>query len=114
MRLPIAVALALLTTPAMLALPAAAAAPQPAAAPVVVHIANFTFGPPLLRVRVGQTVIWVNDDDIPHNVVANDHAFKSKVLDTGERFSYTFTKAGTVPYFCSLHPHMTAQVQVVG
>ncbi|MCL6729991.1 cupredoxin domain-containing protein [Sphingomonas hankyongi] len=33
--------------------------------------------------------------------------FKSKVLDTGDRFSFTFAKAGQFGYFCSLHPHMT-------
>ncbi len=91
--------------PAPKALPAAAAAPA-------VHISNFTFGPAILKVRVGQTVTWTNDDDIPHTVVAVDHSFKSKVLDTGEHFSFTFTKAGLFPYFCSLHPHMTGKVMV--
>jgi len=37
--------------------------------------------------------------------------FKSKV-DTDEKFSYTFTKAGTYPYFCSVHPKMTGKVVV--
>ncbi len=64
----------------------------------------------MLTVKVGQTVTWTNDDDIPHTVVATDKSFKSKVLDTGESFSFTFTKAGLVPYFCSLHPHMTGKV----
>ena len=88
------------------------AAPQPAA-PVTVHIANFTFAPQVVRVRVGQTVTWINDDDIPHAVVAVDHSFRSKVLDTGDKFSFTFAKPGEVAYFCSLHPHMTGKVQVV-
>ena len=86
------------------------AAPQ--AAPATVHISNFTFGPQVLKVRVGQTVTWVNDDDIPHVVAAVDHGFKSKVLDTGGRFSFTFAKAGEVAYFCSLHPHMTGKIVV--
>jgi len=94
---------------------AVAAAPNaPAMAAPAVHIANFTFGPVLLKVRVGQTVTWTNDDDIPHTVTANDHAFKSKVLDTGERFSFTFTRVGLFPYFCSLHPHMTGKIIVKG
>jgi plastocyanin len=38
--------------------------------------------------------------------------FKSKVLDTDEKFSYTFTKAGTYPYYCTIHPKMTGQVVV--
>jgi plastocyanin len=57
-------------------------------------------------------VQWTNGDDIPHTVVSNDKVFKSKVLDTDEKFSYTFTKAGTYPYFCSIHPKMTGTVVV--
>ena len=38
--------------------------------------------------------------------------FKSPVLDTDQRFSHTFEKAGTYKYFCSIHPRMTGQVQV--
>ena len=55
---------------------------------------------------------WVNDDDIPHTVVSGTNLFKSKVLDTGDRFSFTFTRAGAYGYFCSLHPHMTGKVLV--
>jgi plastocyanin len=54
----------------------------------------------------------VNNDDIPHTVVAVDKSFKSKVLDTDEKFSFTFAKAGTYDYFCSIHPHMTGKVIV--
>jgi plastocyanin len=89
-----------------------AAPASPVTAAPAVHISNFTFGPAMLKVRVGQTVTWTNDDDIPHTVVAIDHSFKSKVLDTGEHFTFTFTKAGTFGYFCSLHPHMTGKVMV--
>ena len=81
------------------------------AAPMV-HISNFTFGPQDLKVKIGQTVTWVNDDDIPHTVVSGARLFKSKVLDTGDSFSFTFTKAGAYGYFCSLHPHLTAKVLV--
>jgi plastocyanin len=93
-----------------LASPAASAAPAPAGP--TVKIDNFVFGPEALTVTVGTTVTWINQDDIPHSVVANDKAFKSKVLDTDERFSFTFTKAGEYGYFCSLHPHMTGKVIV--
>ena len=92
--------------------PAAPPAMSPAHAAAVVHIANFTFAPANLTVKAGTVVTWVNDDDIPHTVVAIDHSFKSKVLDTGERFSFTFAKAGQFGYFCSLHPHMTGKVVV--
>lgn len=77
-----------------------------------VKIDNFSFGPAVLTVAVGTTVTWVNHDDIPHTVVSSDGAFKSKVLDTDEKFSFTFSKAGSYPYFCSIHPKMTGKVVV--
>jgi len=87
-----------------------AKAPQPTSAEVKVD--NFSFGPASLTVAVGTTVSWTNRDDIPHTVVSTDKAFKSKVLDTDEKFSFTFAKAGTYPYFCSIHPKMTGSVVV--
>jgi plastocyanin len=77
-----------------------------------VKIDNFVFGPAAITVQVGTTVTWINRDDIPHTVVSTDKVFKSKVLDTDEKFSYTFTKAGEYPYFCSIHPKMTGKVVV--
>ena len=77
-----------------------------------VKIDNFSFGPVLLTIAPGTTVTWTNRDDIPHTVVADGKAFKSKVLDTDETLSYTFDKPGTYAYFCSIHPHMTGKVVV--
>ena len=77
-----------------------------------VKIDNFSFAPGTLTVPVGTTVTWTNRDDIPHTAVSTEGAFKSKVMDTDEKFSYKFTKAGTFPYFCSVHPKMTGKVVV--
>jgi len=87
-----------------------AKAPEPATAEVKVD--NFSFGPATLTVTVGTTVSWTNRDDIPHTIVSTEKVFKSKVLDTDEKFSFTFTKAGSYPYFCSIHPKMTGSVVV--
>ena len=88
-----------------------AATPVWAADATAVKIANFTFGPQELKVKVGTTVTWTNEDDIPHTVVSPNN-FRSKALDTNDTFSFTFSKPGTYRYFCSLHPHMTATVVV--
>lgn len=77
-----------------------------------VKIDNFSFGPAAITVAAGTTVTWTNRDDIPHTVVSDEKVFKSKVLDTDEKFSYTFTKPGTYGYFCSVHPKMTGKVVV--
>jgi plastocyanin len=87
---------------------AAPAAPESAE----VKIDNFTFAPQSVTIKAGTTVTWINEDDIPHTVAATGKAFKSKVLDTDDKFSFTFTTAGSFEYFCSLHPHMTGTIVV--
>jgi plastocyanin len=89
-----------------------AAAQDKVAATAEVKIDNFSFGPTALTVPVGTTVTWTNRDDIPHTVVSTDGVFKSKALDTDDKFSFVFTKVGTYPYFCSIHPKMTGTVVV--
>jgi plastocyanin len=92
--------------------PATPQAAAPAGKVVEVKIDNFSFSPQTITVAPGTTIIWTNRDDIPHTVVSDDKVFKSKVLDTDEKFSYTFDKAGNFPYFCSVHPKMTGKVIV--
>jgi plastocyanin len=92
--------------------PSVTANDQPSAAAPEVKIDNFVFGPQTITVPVGSTVTWTNKDDIPHTSVSTEGVFKSKVLDTDEKFSYTFTKPGTYPYYCTIHPKMTGKVVV--
>jgi amicyanin len=90
------------------ALPGAAGAAE-----LEVKIDNFTFGPQKLTVKAGDTVTWINEDDIPHTVVSTGH-FRSKALDTENKYSFTFTTPGTYEYFCGLHPHMQGSIIVEG
>ena len=86
-----------------------------AAAPpgnAVVKIDNFSFGPADITITAGTTVTWTNNDDVPHVVASEDKVFKSKALDTDDRFSFTFTKPGTYNYYCAIHPKMTAKIVV--
>ena len=97
---------------AMLAGRQATLAAPPAAAPAEVKIDNFSFSPATLTVPVGTAVTWTNRDDIPHTVVSDDKSIKSKALDTDEKFTFTFSKAGTYTYFCSIHPKMKGTIVV--
>jgi plastocyanin len=90
----------------------AATQAAPAGKVFEVKVDNFSFSPQTITISPGTTVIWTNRDDIPHTVVSDDKVFKSKVLDTDEKFSFTFDKAGNFPYFCSVHPKMTGKVIV--
>jgi plastocyanin len=50
---------------------------------------------------------------VPHLIASSTGKFKSsQVLDTGGRFELTLAKAGTYPYFCSLHPMMQGTIVV--
>jgi plastocyanin len=75
-------------------------------------IDNFTFKPDTITVPVGTRIVWENDDDIPHSIVETTGKFHSAALDTEDKFSFTFDKAGTFEYFCGLHPHMKGKVVV--
>jgi plastocyanin len=79
---------------------------------VEVKIDNFSFTPSTLTVKAGTQITWTNADDIPHTVVSEDQSFKSKVLDTDEKFTFVASKPGTYSYFCSIHPKMTGRVVV--
>ena len=89
-----------------------AGAQEKAPAGVAVKIDNFSFGPATVTVPLGTTVTWTNRDDIPHTVVSTDGVFKSKALDTDDKFSFVFSKPGTYGYFCSIHPKMIGQIIV--
>ena len=104
----VATAAAVAVFAAAVAYPAASAR----AAEMEVKIDNFTFAPQRLVVKAGTTVTWINEDDVPHTVASSSKLFKSKALDTGDKFSFTFTTPGTYAYFCSVHPHMTGAVVV--
>jgi plastocyanin len=82
------------------------------AKPTEIRVDNFTFAPETITVPVSSTITWVNKDDIPHVITSNDGVFKSKALDTDQAYSYTFTKPGTYPYYCSIHPKMVGKVVV--
>jgi plastocyanin len=85
---------------------------QALAADAQIKIANFTFDPPTLTVKPGTTVTWVNADDIPHVVSEKDGKFRSPALDTDDKFSQAFSTAGTVEYFCAIHPRMMGKIVI--
>ena len=77
-----------------------------------IKIDNFTFAPATLTLKLGAAATWENGDDIPHSIVIADLKTRSKPLDTGDTYSFTFTTAGTFEYFCGLHPHMKGMIIV--
>lgn len=113
------------------AAPAASKSAPAAADATAVTIHMFAFNPSPLRIKVGTTVTWKNDDQILHTVTAGQRTYfedgpsKGQTKDiqrsgefdhqldgVGSTFSYTFTKPGTFHYLCTIHPGMDSEVVV--
>jgi plastocyanin len=97
----------------------AAAAPKSTSAPaasankVQVALKNIAFDPSTVNAKVGQTIVWTNQDGVDHNVTADSGAtFKSSDFGQGGTFSTKVTKAGTITYRCTIHPGMTGTIVV--
>jgi plastocyanin len=92
----------------------AAASSDPCASDaVVVHMKNIKFDPAQAKAKAGDKVCWVNDDDVQHDVSAEKGAtFKSALYGKDMTFTTTVSDAGTIEYVCTVHPSMTATLEV--
>lgn len=78
-----------------------------------IEIQAMKFVPAELKIKVGETVTWTNDDDRDHSVVSDDgKSFMSGNIKRGKTFEQKFIKAGKYPYSCSYHPRMKGMVIV--
>src|SRR5215207_147736 len=77
------------------------------------------FAPDVARITVGSMITWKNDDTTSHTVTSGtvrnntptpDGMFDSGILNAGDSFPFLFDKAGEYPYYCTIHPWMTAKV----
>lgn len=78
---------------------------------------SFAFSPATLTIKVGTTVTWTNMTQAPHTVTSDDgKSFDSgishPIATAGGTYRFTFTKAGTFPYHCQIHPFMKATIIV--
>lgn len=89
---------------------AASAAPATAATHTVA-IDGMQFVPATLRVRRGDTVVWVNRDLVPHTATA-PRRFDSGAVAAGTSWRHVVTEDGRVDYVCTLHPTMKATLWV--
>jgi plastocyanin len=82
-----------------------------------VHVVmqSLDFSPIVIHASVGQTVVWTNEDDAPHNVtyVSGPRFTSSRPqLERGAKFSLRLTEPGTIHYYCTIHPWMKASIVV--
>jgi plastocyanin len=81
---------------------------------VAVTIKDFAFGTATVTVKKGDRVVWTQMDSAPHTVTADNKAFASALLSSGQSFTLDTSTlaAGTYPYHCEPHPFMTATLVV--
>lgn len=79
---------------------------------VEVTIDNFAFSPSELSVPAGTTVVFINEDDVVHNVLSEDGQLQSPDLGAGDSYEVTLDQPGTIPYICNIHQYMRGTVTV--
>lgn len=94
---------------ATVAAPAIARSPAPQKYTVV--MANMSFGKLPGGVKVGDTIVWVNRDSVPHTATARDKSFDVRVQQ-GQSVSMVVKKAGSIAFYCIYHPAMRGTLAV--
>jgi plastocyanin len=77
-----------------------------------VTIRGMNYLPPTLTVDVGDTVVWKNEDMVPHTVTDRGKSFESRSIVSGASWSYVANKKGTYSYYCTFHPNMNGKLIV--
>ena len=85
------------------------------AADVTVTQSHTTFDVDDLDVKVGDTVVFQNKDDVDHNIQVTDADGNNEdkgIQPPGNDIRETFTKAGVYKVHCQIHPKMKLKVAV--
>ena len=77
-----------------------------------VRIEGLKFNPERLEVDAGDTVIWTNQDVVPHTVTASRAKVESGEIAPGKSWRFVAKKKGEMPYICRIHPTMKATLVV--
>jgi plastocyanin len=89
--------------------------------PDAADLGDKAFNPSIVDIKVGDTIVWTNNDPVIHTIVEGSpsstsvpaNGFNSEFLNQGMTFKHTFDKSGIFNYYCSIHPTMIGKVVVV-
>jgi plastocyanin len=76
-----------------------------------VIMSNMNYGQVPAEAKVGDTVIWVNQDTVDHSVTARDGSIDLR-LQPGKKGRTVLKKAGTRAIYCIYHPTMRTSLKV--
>jgi len=83
---------------------ACAAAPAGATAVVTVTIKDFKFSPQPVQAKVGDVIVWSNQDSAPHSATLDDGTCDTRAISSGAQAGLVFSAPGTYTYHCAIHP----------
>jgi plastocyanin len=92
--------------------PGLAAGDRPKPKTHTVTMEGMRFQPEVLTVAAGDTIVWVNQDIVPHTATSDAGRFDSKDIRGGQSWRYTARNKGEFPYVCTFHPPMKALLRV--
>lgn len=75
-----------------------------------VIIAGMKYNPENIIVKKGDTILFINNDIVAHNVTEKDSAWQSPVLNPNDKWEFIPDKS--YDYFCSLHLVMKGKITV--
>jgi len=80
---------------------------------VAATVANKTWSQPI-NAKVGDVITWTNSDTVPHKVALDDGSctMSANIDPSGGTKSLVFTKAGTYPFHCTIHPSMKGTITI--
>lgn len=96
---------------ALCCLMTAAAAPPPPSTEHVIEMARMRFGPAPANLKVGDTIVWLNRDIVPHTATARDRSF-DVTIQSRKSVRVTVRRAGTIAIYCRFHPAMKGVLRV--
>jgi plastocyanin len=72
------------------------------------------FSPAQIEIRTGDTVNFINDDTVAHNIYSDTpgNEFNAGAQPPGSSTAVTFTSSGEVRVGCHIHPRMQMTLQV--
>ena len=91
---------------------ASSVAPVPGASDLAITISKFAFDPPEISGVIGDTVTWINEDDVTHNVFTSDQLLASADLERGDTYSIILEEASVIDYYCDIHQYMRGTITV--
>ena len=82
--------------------------------PIVVGQKGKAFSQAEVRVKLGEKVVFRNDDDVTHNVftAAPGFAFNVVAMKPGAEHQLSLTRAGAFDVRCAFHPQMKVKIIV--